>query len=205
MHGEGKPLIMLHGNGEDSTIFSEVVERLSLNNELILVDSRGHGRSSDAPLHYEAMALDIIMLIKHLGLNKPIIYGFSDGGIIALIIAIKCPNLLKRAIISGANINPRGLSEWLLIKGKISYLFKKNNLTGLMLKEPNIKPSDLNKIKIPINLIVGEHDCIKKSHTMLIHNSIKDSTLEIVPGENHSSYIIKNPKLYDVLKKYLNL
>ena len=202
--GQGNPVILVHGNGESSEIFDKTVDKLKNEYSVYSPDSRCHGHSDDAKeISYELMADDFIKFIKELKINKPVFYGFSDGGIIGLLIAIKEPDLLSGLIISGANINPFGLDTKTRLQMKLEYLFKKDKLTKMMLREPNIKTSDLNKIKIQVNVVVGENDLIKPEHTELIAKSIKDSTLEIVPGEDHGSYIVHSDKLYDIIEKYI--
>ena len=73
----------------------------------------------------------------------------------------------------------------------------------MMLDEPNIPLEDLQKIIIPVHILVGEKDVVKLEHTKLIANNIKDSTLEIIKKENHGSYIIHSDKLYEIMKKYI--
>jgi len=84
-YGMGRPLILLHGNGEHHTIFQEAIAILAHHFTIYALDSRGHGNSSKVKtLHYEDMADDVYQFIDTLQLEKPILYGFSDGGIIAL-------------------------------------------------------------------------------------------------------------------------
>ena len=73
----------------------------------------------------------------------------------------------------------------------------------MMLDEPNISIEDLQKITIPVHILVGEKDVVKLEHTKLISNNIKNSTLEIIKNENHGSYIIHTDKIYDIIKKYI--
>ena len=73
----------------------------------------------------------------------------------------------------------------------------------MMLKEPNIRAEELDRIIIPVNILAGEYDAIIEEHTRLIHKWIKTSTLYIVPRENHGSYIIHSDKLYKILKQYI--
>ena len=149
------------------------------------------------------MAEDMIQFIKKLKINNPIFYGFSDGGIIGLLIAIKEPKLLSKLIISGANLNPNEVTKSMLILAKIVYFFTKNKILKMMIQEPNITIQELEKIEIPTYVLAGEKDIIKEEHTRLIADNIKNSTLEIVPKENHSSYIVHSEKIYNIIKKYI--
>jgi pimeloyl-ACP methyl ester carboxylesterase len=110
--GQGKPIILLHGNGENHKIFDELVLQLSREYTVYAIDSRGHGKSSKTKsLDYYRMAEDIAGFIKLLNIEKPILYGFSDGGILGLIIGFRYPQLLSKLIISGANIRPEGIKH----------------------------------------------------------------------------------------------
>ena len=90
--GKGRPLILLHGNGEDHHIFDESVDALAKEWTVYRPDSRGHGQSSPVrEFHYQDMAEDIISMIEELQLVRPCLYGFSDGGITGLLIAAQRP------------------------------------------------------------------------------------------------------------------
>lgn len=203
-YGEGQPIILLHGNGETHEIFDKLIESLKDNYKVYAIDSRCHGKSEDLiEISYKLMRDDIIEFIKKLNIEKPILYGFSDGGIIGILIAIKEPDILSKLIVSGANITPNGLKTKDYLLTKLSYFFTKNKLLKIMLKEPNIKKGELNKIKIPTIILAGEKDCIKLKHTKFIADNIKNSTLEIIKKETHGSYIAHSEKIYTILKKYI--
>lgn len=202
--GEGKPIILLHGNGECYKIFDMLIDKLKDNYKVYALDSRCHGESDNPKeITYDLMCDDTIEFIKKLNIEKPIFYGFSDGGIVGLLIAMKVPELLSNLIISGAQLNPNACITSDLIITKLLYFITRKKLIRLMVKEPNINPEELTKIKIPVHVIAGEKDVIKRSHTELIAKSIPNSSLEIVQGEDHGSYIIHSGKLYDIIKKYL--
>ena len=203
VQGDGTPMILVHGNGEDHTIFDQVVPELAKNYTVYTVDSRCHGQSGKTPmLSYGLMAADMIAFIQIMHLQRPIFYGFSDGGIIGLLIALSMPKLLGKLIISGANLNPKGLT--LLTRFDIWKDARKGDpLARMMLKEPRIEPDTLRRIKVPTVVLAGQHDCIRRSHTEAIAAAIPHATLEILPGETHESYIVHSPKLLEILKKYL--
>ena len=110
--GSGYPIILLHGNGENYTIFNKLIDKLKEDYTVYAVDSRCHGESDDTEeVSYNLMAEDIIAFIKELNIENPMLYGFSDGGIVGLLVAIKEPELLSKLIVSGVNINPKGLKN----------------------------------------------------------------------------------------------
>lgn len=202
--GSGKPLILLHGNGESHKIFNKAIEALKDQYRIFTPDSRGHGKSTrHCEITYDLLASDIIAFIKKLSIEKPVLYGFSDGGITALLVAMKEPDLLASAIISGANIFPEGLNEKTLKAIQRSYFFTRRKLDKLMLTEPSINPADLEKITIPVHVLAGEYDLVRREHTELIAKHIKNSTLEIIESEDHGSYIVHSSRLAPVLLKYL--
>ena len=155
-----------------------------------------------AIISYDLMAEDTIAFIKELKISKPTFYGFSDGGIIGLLVSIKEPELLSNLIISGANISPDVFTTFDMLLTKLFYFFTRSKFIKMMLDEPNIPLEDLQKISIPVHVLAGEKDVIKLEHTKLIANNIKNSTLEIIKGEKHGSYIIHSDKIYKIIKKY---
>lgn len=202
--GEGTPLIMVHGNGETHEIFNEAAQVLKNNYQVYLIDSRGHGKSSKgSEIHYEDMAEDIRSIVETLELEQPIFYGFSDGGIIGLLLASKYPKLLSTLIISGANIYPKGMKRrWYYL---FSCIFKitKDRLVGLMLKEPNISKEELSCISIPTYVLAGSHDMVRRKHTMEIVNAISTSKCKIVKRAGHGSYIVHKEKIAQLMLEYL--
>ena len=202
--GEGQPIILLHGNSETHEIFDKLIEKLKHQYKVYAIDSRCHGKSEDLmEISYNTMRDDIIDFIKQLNIEKPILYGFSDGGIVGILVAIKEPTLLSKLIVSGANITPEGIKKADYLLTKLMYYLTRNKLFKMMLNEPNVKKQELNSIKIPTIVLAGEKDCIKYEHTKFIADNIPNSTLEIIKNESHGSYIVHSDKLYQILKKYL--
>ncbi len=203
-YGQGSPIILLHGNHEDISIFDKLIDNLKRKYKVYAIDSRCHGKSENTnEISYDLMRDDIIAFIYELKLNKPVIYGFSDGAIIGIMIAIKSKDLLSRVISSGANVTPDGIGLYYTIMNKLFYLLTKDKVTKIMIDEPLITKDELNSITIPVNLIVGKKDAIKLKHTKYIKENIKNSTLEVLENEDHGSYIIHSDKIYEVIKKYL--
>ena len=202
--GEGRPLIMLHGNNESHEIFNEAIDVLSQSYTVYAIDSRGQGMSATPKeFHYIDMAYDVINFITSLKIKKPILYGFSDGGIIGLHVARLNGELLSKLIISGVNLSPKGL------KGSAISMIKKeykksdyNPLIGLMLKEPNFFDFELEQIDVPTCILAGSRDMVKSSDTKKLNKYIKSSTMKILPGETHSSYVIHSTKIANLIIDY---
>lgn len=202
--GRGRDIVLLHGNGEDHTMFYELATLLSQDFTVYALDSRGHGESDPVDhLSYEAMAEDVAAFIKKKRLKHPIVYGFSDGGILGLLVAINHPGLISKLITSGANLKPTGLKNWFLKQCEIDWENEHSPLIELMLSQNEITHEALHRINIPTLIIAGENDLVKKAHTESIHRNIPNSRLKIVPGEGHDTYVIHNPMLYDIIAPFL--
>ena len=112
--GDGFPLILLHGNGEDHTYFVHQIEYFSEEYRVIAVDSRGHGASprGDKPFTLRQFADDLCAFMDELKIEKAHILGFSDGGNIALLFGLKYPERVEKMIVDGANLYLDGLKIW---------------------------------------------------------------------------------------------
>ncbi|MCL1806239.1 MAG: alpha/beta hydrolase [Oscillospiraceae bacterium] len=202
--GQGAPVILLHGNGEDHTIFDVLVRQLSPDYTVYAVDSRDHGKSGKVKtLDYHDMMEDVAALIRGLNLPKPILYGFSDGGIIGLLLAIQYPGLLSKLIISGANTHPDGIKRMVAIGMKLTYFFTRSRKYKLMITQPDITDAELKSIQTPTLVLAGSKDIVKDGHTKYIARNIPGSTLRILEGETHAGYVIRSEKLYGVIKPFL--
>lgn len=201
--GRGRPLLMIHGNGEDHGIFLEAAERLKEQFTCYLIDSRGHGQSSDVEsLSYQDMADDVIAFIQAMNLEKVDFYGFSDGGITGLLAAGQS-DLIDHLIISGANLYPLGLKFHIYVGMLLEYLQKRDDKLRLMLREPHISDGELKKIKARTLVLAGSKDVIRKHHTEHIAKKIENSTLKILEGETHGSYIVNSSKIADLIRDFI--
>jgi len=193
--GEGNPLLLLHGNGEDNSRFHEIAAELSKEYAVYTPDTRYHGQSSKTDsISYSDMAEDTAAFISGLGLEKPIILGASDGGITGLMLAIKYPHLLSGLIACGANTNPRQIYWWFQILMKIAYLKSRDIKIKLMLTEPEISKEELASIKTPTLILAGSMDILPLSDTLDIAAAIPNSDVIILKRQTHSSYL-KNYKI----------
>lgn len=204
--GEGEPLFLLHGNGEDGTYFANQISFFSDRYRVIAVDTRGHGKSprGTAPFTMEQFAMDLHSLMKKLQIQRGIILGFSDGANIAMKFALKYPNQVKALILNGGNLNTKGVKRNIQIPIEIGYRFAKlfagkseeakshMEILGLMVNEPNIRPEELCAIQAPTLVIAGTKDMIKTAHTELIADHIPNAKLSVIPGDHFIAN--KNPK-----------
>lgn len=195
--GQGFPIVCLHGNGEDHHIFDELVNVLSNEYQLILIDSRYHGKSiHQGKLSYHRMMEDVIGVINELKIEEYDVIGFSDGAIISLLIGMN-DSRLKHIISMGANTKPKMIKglyrlmlylQWICLLPFCIYN-KKARLTWkllhLMMKEPQIEYSSLEKVKIPTLVMAGEFDMIKENDTKKIGESLPYGVVKIIKGGNH--------------------
>ena len=199
MIGQGPALIMVHGNGEDHTIFTEAAEKLKGYFTVYLIDSRDHGQSTKVrELHYDDMADDVIEFLELLDLRDVVYYGFSDGGIIGLLAAMKTDRI-GRMIISGTNLTPNGVKPGLKVLIRMMYLFRKDQKLRLMLEEPQIQTEQLKQIRIPVAVVAGEKDVIRLSETRKIADNLPDAYVRLVPKAGHGSYIVHKTEIADII------
>jgi len=202
--GEGPPVILLHGNGEDCRIFDRLVEELKRTNTVFSIDTRGHGKSDPVDsFHYSDMVEDIVSFIDSLKIERPILYGFSDGGIVGLMLASKYPDLLSGLIASGPNLTPKDMKLYDRITTKLAFFFKRDPKVELMIREPNITEEDLSKITVPVLITVAEKDIIPYSHAEHIASSVRNGTVILVPYEDHASYIVNSDRLYPLISDFI--
>lgn len=193
--GEGRPLVMVHGNGEDHSIFDEAIALLKKKYTCYAVDSRNHGGSgSVAELHYDDMVNDMIAFMEALDLSDVVFYGFSDGGIVGLLAAARCPRITT-LIVSGANMTPDGLKGSLKLMIKIMNRVNRDTKLELMLNEPHITEEMLGAIKAKTLVLAGSRDVIREKETRRIAAAIPGAVLHILPGEGHGSYIAHKEKI----------
>ena len=199
----GTPVILIHGNREDHHIFDKLVETMSKDHVVYAMDSRGHGESATPKsYHYDDMASDVINLIDALDIVKPYIVGYSDGAIVALLVAMRASRLLSGIVCCGANLTPAGFHHRDLREIKKEYKRTEDPRVLMMLQEPNIDARDLSAITVPALIVAGEKDCIKEKETQKIAASINNSELLIISGQTHSSYIENTDVLYKFIETF---
>lgn len=196
--GTGYPLILLHGNGESHTYFKAQIDCFSAFYRVIAIDTRGHGDSprGTAPFTIAQFAEDLHKFLCAHDIERANLLGFSDGGNIALVFAMKYPDKVHKLIVNGANLDASGVKPTVQVPITIGYwlasLFAKKSpaaranaeLLGLMVKDPNLRKEDLAKIRCKTLVIAGTRDLIKLPHTQAIHAGIRDSRLVILEGDH---------------------
>ena len=196
--GQGFPLVLLHGNGEDHTYFKRQMGPFSERYQVFALDTRGHGRSprGTAPFTLEQFAEDLKGFLDSREIRRCHLLGFSDGANIALLFALKYPDRVEKLVLNGADLYPAGVKlstqvpivlGWgmlQLIRRFDKKAQPKWELLDLMTTQPHIKPASLSALTMPVLVAAGERDMIREKHTWLIARSIPNSQLAILPGDH---------------------
>jgi len=196
--GTGFPLVLLHGNGEDHTYFKRQMEPFAQKYRVIALETRGHGQSprGTAPFTLEQFAEDLKAFLDGMGIERCHLLGFSDGGNIALLFALRYPQYIEKLIVNGANLNPEGLrgdiqlpivQEWMGLRARAEVeprVRPQLELLELMVTQPHIDPASLSALTMPVLVVAGKDDMIKEAHTCAIAAAIPGSRLAILPGDH---------------------
>lgn len=202
------PVVVLHGNGESHEHMAGIIEPLARTRSVIAVDSRGHGASTRGtdPLSYELMAADALEVMSRLGVTQAHVLGFSDGGIVGLLLARDASYRVLSLTAAGANLTPAGLSRDARLGMELrlqelaegapeaatrtdgedaSGRYGEAELLRLMLEQPHIEPASLAAIGCPTCVLAGEHDLVLSEETETVASSIRGARLVTVPGTGH--------------------
>ena len=213
-YGAGQPVILLHGGLANSDYWGNLIPALAPHYRVIVMDSRGHGRSTrDAqPYGYDLMASDVVGLMDYLKIQKADVVGWSDGAIIGLDLAMNHPDRLDRLFAFAANVTLAGLKDgfdknptFAAFIERAGEEYKKNSPTpddydafltqigGMWASQPNWSAADLDRIRTPVMIADGEHDeAIRRDHTELMAKEVPGAKLLILPGVSHFA-MLQNP------------
>lgn len=207
--GSGFPLLLLHGNGEQCCYFEHQMEPFASHFRVLALDTRGHGQTprGTAPFTIRQFADDLLAFMDRLGIEKAHLLGFSDGGNIAMVFALRHPERVERLILNGANLDARGVKAGVQLPIEVGYriarLFARRNakalrnaeMLGLMVNDPNVRLEELAHITCPTLVVAGDKDMIKDSHTRLIASAIPGAQLAILHGDHFIAN--RNPEAFN--------
>jgi pimeloyl-ACP methyl ester carboxylesterase len=204
---KGSVVVLLHGAMSSSaSMMKSIGPLLEKDFAVSAFDRRGHGRTgdTDAPFSYDDMADETIAFIDLVGRRVNLI-GHSDGGNVALIVAMRRPDLLKRVVAIGANFHHDGLmpltgfdtdsqefEQWtqrfaaLSPDGAEHALVVAEKTEILIATQPTLTLGDLASITVPVLVMAGDDDVATLSHTCSLYEAIPQGQLAIVPGTSHS-------------------
>ena len=207
-HGSGEPLLLLHGGLVDGDSFAQQTPAFAEKYRVIVPDRRGHGRTADVdgPITYDVMADDTVAFIEALGTGPAHLVGWSDGGDVGLLVAVKRPDLVRRLVAIGSNFSADGLMR------EAAEAFRPDTPTSVVpimheawkvnAVEPDrfdtvlekmqhcwfdyaIPTADLARITAPTLVMVGDDDITRFEHTIELYDTIPDSQLAVIPGASH--------------------
>lgn len=207
--GQGEPLILLHGNGESCAYFEHQMDPFSARYHVYALDTRGHGKTprGERPFTIRQFAEDLLGFLDERRIDRAHLLGFSDGGNIAMVFAMRHPDRVGRLILNGANLNAGGVRPTVQIPieigfriarafaGKSGQARQNAELLGLMVNDPNVPVAELSKITAKTLVIAGTRDMIKGEHTRLIADSIPGAELAFLEGDHFIA--AKNPEAFN--------
>jgi pimeloyl-ACP methyl ester carboxylesterase len=219
--GRGEPVLLLHGGLANSNYWGNQVPALAESYRVIVVDSRGHGRSThdERPYGYDLMASDVLGLMDFLKLPKAAVVGWSDGAILGLDIAIHHPERLSKLFAFAANSDPSGVADiaqstvfnayiaraekeyQMLSPTPDQYKSFVDQISKMWETEPHFTAEQLRVITVPTWIVDADHDeAIKRENTEFMANEIPDAGLLLQPQVSHFSFL-QDPRQFtgDVL------
>src|SRR5580704_1447526 len=207
---QGMPVILLHGGLANANYWGNQVKALQSRYRVIVMDSRGHGRSTrdDKPYGYDLMASDVIGLMDFLKIPKAAVVGWSDGAIIGLDIALTHPERLTKLFAFAANSDPSGVADiaqspvFNAFIARAEKEYEKLSPTPTEYKtflaqiekmwetQPNWTAADLHRVAVPVWIIDADHDeAIKRENTEFMAREIPNAGLLLQPEVSHFSFL----------------
>jgi len=224
VYGRGEPVLLLHGGLANANYWGHQVRALQRRYQVIVMESRGHGRSSrnQEPYGYDLMASDVVALLDHLAIKQAAIVGWSDGAIIGLDIAMKHPKRVSRLFAFAANSDPSGVADIASSEVFNAYIARAGEeykrlsptpteyksfvaeITKMWESQPKWTASDLAAIKVPTWIVDGDHDeAIKRDNTEFMASTIPGAGLLIQPQVSHFSFLQDPEQFNDDLLRFL--
>lgn len=197
--GSGPVVLLLHGNGEDGTSLAPVAAGLARDHRVLSPDARAHGRSprGTGPLTIARMADDAAAVLAGAGGHVVDVVGFSDGGNVGLMLALRHPALVRSLVLYGANVDPAGLTArsraevtaaWLGLRarGLVDPAARaRAEVADLMVRQPRIPLRALARVRVPVLVAAGERDVVRRAHTEAVAAALPAGECVVVPGADH--------------------
>lgn len=224
--GDGPPVILLHGGlGHSGNWGYQASILMDAGYRVVLIDSRGHGRSSrdQRSYSYELMAADVLAVMDSLGLEKAHFVGWSDGACTALILAAMAPQRSAGVFFFACNMDPTGALE-MQPDPTIDRCFSRHRqdyaalsatpdgfgdfvaaVSEMMRTQPNYSADDLRAIHVPVEIVLGERDeFIKRDHAVYLATTLPDAALTILPGVSHFAPLQRPALFSQAVLNFLN-
>ena len=217
IYGQGQPLLLIHGNGGSVASMEHQIPHFAKQYQVIAMDSRAQGKSTDLgdSLSYEMMGDDLNALLDSLRVDSCMVFGWSDGGINGLLLAMRHPEKVRKLAVTGANLVPdssavdpfiwkwaKGMNDTLAMQPVTPETKAQKKLLHLLSYEPHITTAQLGAIQCPTLVIAGDHDVIRNQHTVQMAEAIPNSYLWIIPNSGHATPIHKKEALNQELTQF---
>ena len=207
-------VVLLHGGlGNSDQLFDSIGTDFEQDFRVFGFDRRGHGYTADTeePFHYDDMATQAIKVLEHFDLSKAHLVGWSDGGIVAMLVALRRPDLVDRLVLIGTNFHFEGIHELDLGDGSAPadlldgyaerspdgaehFPVVAEKFMALISTEPTLTTDDLARLEHPTLVLVGDDDLVRLDHTVALYDALPAGRLCVVPGASHA-VVIEHPQL----------
>jgi pimeloyl-ACP methyl ester carboxylesterase len=187
--GSGEPLVLLHGGLCTNETWGAQIPVFAERFRVLAPERRGHGHTADVegPWTYAAMATDTVGFLDEVVLDAPAhLVGWSDGGIVGLLVAIARPDLVASLY---EQHSPDGAGHWPVVFGKFIEMVQ---------REPHIPTGDLARIASPTLVLVGDDDLVSLEHTVALFRAVPDAELAVIPGTSHA-VVMEKPEIVNRL------
>ena len=203
-----RTLVLLHGGlgNSDDLLDSIGAADLVGSFRVVAFDRRGHGYTADTdePFHYDDMAAHAIGVLEHLGAaSKVHLVGWSDGGIVAMLVALRRPDLVDRLVLIGTNFHFDGVNELdpgdvappqVMLEGYAKrspdgaehFSVVAEKAMTLFTTEPTLTTDDVGRVTQPTLVLVGDDDLVRLDHTVALYDALPAGRLCVVPGASHA-------------------
>ena len=209
-------VVLLHGGlGYSDQLLDSIGTHLEHDFRMVAFDRRGHGYTADTeePLHYDDMAAHTIGVLERLEASgRPHLVGWSDGGIVAMLVALRRPDLVDRLVLIGTNFHFEGIlapemSDDALTEGPMfeGYAARSpdgadhfpvvvEKLMAIFATEPTLTTDELARLEHPTLVLVGDDDVVRIDHTVALYEALPAGRLCVVPGASHA-VVLEHPRL----------
>ena len=228
--GKAPPLVLLHGGGSTiGTSFGKVLPALAATRQVVAFEQQGHGHTADIadrPFTFEQSADDAAALLRHLGIGKADFFGYSNGGHIALEVAIRHPDLVRKLVVESAMFDrdgsdpgfwksfenakpddmPRELREAYLAVAphpeQLPTFFAKS--VRRMMNFKGWTPEALRSIHAPTLVMVGDRDIVLPEHAVRMFRLLPNARLAVLPGTDHMTIVSRSDWLVPMIGTFLD-
>ena len=229
--GQGDPLVLLHGGLCTNATWGAQAPEFAERFRVLAPERRGHGhtRDLDGPLHYDDMATDTIEFLDQIVAGQAHLVGWSDGGIVGLLVAIRRPDLVRKLVVVGTNFDVAGLVAGvddmfthMDPAGDEAAIFRQpyeacspdgadhwsvvfDKFVTMATAEPHIDPVELQRISAPTLIVVGDDDMVTLEHTVDLFRALPNAELAVVPGTSHAVVLEKPAAFNRIVLDFLEL